>query len=331
MTAIRIGVLGCAGVTDYAILDPARQEGHIEVVAVASRDAQRAAHWAAQRGVARNYGSYDALLTAGGFDAVYVPLPNALHAEWSIKALQAGYPVLCEKPVASNAAQASHMAQVARQTGRALVEAFHWRHHPFVQHMMQVIRSGELGALRRVDGQFRVLSAAVTDDNIRTSYELGGGALMDQGCYCISLARHVIGKEPRQVISAHGTRRSTEVDDGMIAELEFPDGIRAAIDVSMRADGDCHSCSARVEGERGVLTVTNPFLTALGCRLTLETASGTRTVYESNTPTYIYQARDFAAFIRGERREAITSVEDSVANMKVIDAIYIAAGMKLRP
>jgi predicted dehydrogenase len=327
---VRLGVLGCAGVTDYAILYPAREEGALSVVAVASRDARRAVAWAAERGIAASYGSYDALLAAGGFDAVYVPLPNALHCEWAIKALRAGYPVLCEKPLASNAAQAAEMVAVSRETGQPLVEAFHWRHHPFVARMMEIVRSGELGRLRRIDGNFRVLMQAVSDDNIRTSYELGGGALMDQGCYCISLARHVVGAEPLRVISAQARRRSDEIDDAMIAELEFPDGIRARIDVSMRAEGDSHSCLARIEGEQGVLTVTNPYLTMLGCRLTVETAAGSRTVMEDRTATYIYQARDFAALVRGERPPAILPVEDGVANMAVIDAIYMAAGMKPR-
>src|SRR5690606_16634605 len=145
----------------------------------------------------RAYPTYESLLASPDVDAIYNPLPNALHGPWTIRALEAGKHVLCEKPLASNADEAVRMAEVAARTGKRLVEAFHWRYHPLAERMRQIVASGELGRLREVSSYFCV--PLVLPRDIRFDYALGGGATMDLGCYAIHQMRHLVGGEPEVV------------------------------------------------------------------------------------------------------------------------------------
>src|SRR5512143_3841429 len=153
-TPLRIGILGAARIAPMALVRPARQVPEAAILAVAARDPVRAQKFAHTHGIARVHPSYDALLADPEIDAVYNPLPNSLHCEWTIRALEAGKHVLCEKPLASNAAEAERMAAVAQQTGRVLVEAFHWRYHPLAARMRAILDSGELGTLRHIETHF---------------------------------------------------------------------------------------------------------------------------------------------------------------------------------
>ena len=184
---IRIGILGAARIAPQALIRPARSQANVEIVAVAARDRDRAAAFAGKHGIPRVHDSYEALLADPEIDAVYNPLPNSLHAEWTIRALQAGKHVLCEKPMAANADEAAEMAKVADETGLVLFEAFHYRYHPLALRAKAIIDAGEIGALRHIDAQFCTLMLRPND--IRLRYDLGGGALMDLGCYTINMIR----------------------------------------------------------------------------------------------------------------------------------------------
>src|SRR5205823_1392444 len=151
MDRVRIGTLGAARITPAALIKPAKETPEVDVVAAAARDEARAEKLAARHGIGRVHASYDALLADPEVDAVYNPLPNALHAEWTIKALEAGKHVLCEKPFTSNAAEAELVAKTAEATGLVVMEAFHWRYHPLAARVLDIVGSGELGELRRVE------------------------------------------------------------------------------------------------------------------------------------------------------------------------------------
>ena len=196
-TPIRIGILGAASIAPMALIRPARRVPDAVVAAVAARDEARAARFADKHGIARVHPSYAALLADPEPDAIYNPLPNSLHCEWTLRALEAGKHVLCEKPLASNAEEAERMAKAATNAGRVLVEAFHWRYHPLADRMREIVTSGELGPIRHVEASFCV--PMIRRGDIRYRWDLGGGATMDLGCYAINMVRTLAGAEPEVV------------------------------------------------------------------------------------------------------------------------------------
>src|SRR5258707_5209481 len=174
---LRIGILGAARITPMALIRPALAVPEVVVAGVAAREPQRAGDFAIKHHVERAYPSYAAMLAAKDIEAIYNPLPNALHCEWTIRALDAGKHVLCEKPIAANAAEAERMAEAATRNDRVLVEAFHYRYHPLAARMKEIVESGELGALRDIETNFCIPLPMRGD--IRYNYALGGGATMD--------------------------------------------------------------------------------------------------------------------------------------------------------
>lgn len=193
---MRMGIIGAAGITARALVEPARSVDGVEICAIAARDPARAEAFAQQHGIKTVYRTYSELLEDGSLDAVYIPLANSLHAEWATAALEAGRHVLCEKPLASNADQAVAMVDAAERSNRLLIEAMHWRYHPVASRMIELGRS--VGPVRRVEARF---SISVPTDNIRFDLELAGGSFMDLGCYCVHMVRTVVGAEP-EVLSA---------------------------------------------------------------------------------------------------------------------------------
>ncbi len=322
---LRIGILGAARIAPMALVRPARQVPEASVVAVAARDPARARTFAAKRGIPRVHASYDELVADPEIDAVYNPLPNGLHCEWTIKALEAGKHVLCEKPMASNAAEAERMAEAAEKTGRVLVEAFHWQYHPLAARMKEIVEGGELGPVRHIEA--RLCFPLIKPGDIRFRFELGGGATMDAGCYAVSILRFLAGAEP-EVTHAHALLSSPEVDRRMEADFRFEDGRTGRIVCSLFSRSLLR-VSASVRGDRGELSVLNPVAPHLYHRLRLRTPRGTSTERVRGDATYTHQLRAFVAAVRGEK-PALTGARDAVANMRVIDAIYTAAGLKLR-
>ncbi|MBU1374858.1 MAG: Gfo/Idh/MocA family oxidoreductase [Alphaproteobacteria bacterium] len=323
---VRIGILGCAHIVKAVLIDPATVVPEIALVAVASRDADRAAAYAADHGMARSYGDYQALLDDPEVEVVYNPLPNSLHAEWTVRALQAGKAVFCEKPLANNAAEARRMVEAADAAGLPLIEAFHYRHHPVARFIDQTIRSGALGPLRRLEARLNIKSARLTDDNIRFQPELGGGSTMDLGAYCINMLRRCVGEEPT-VVAATPTLHSPQIDVSMRATLAFPGGATATFECSHRAEA--FETWLVVEGERGTLRCDNPFLPPPGTTVTVETGGQTRTTRFDDPATYVFQARALADVIRNGA-PILTPGSDGIANMTVIDAVYRKAGLAMR-
>src|SRR3954463_7101819 len=230
MSSVRLGVLGAARIAPAAVVKPARNSTEAEVVAIAARDRSRADAFAAKHGIPRVLESYADLLADPDIDAIYNPLPNGLHAEWTIAALEAGKHVLCEKPFTSNAQEAEAVSAVADRTGLVVMEAFHYRYHPLAKRMREIVESRELGTLRRVEAALCFPLPKFSD--IRYQYDLAGGATMDAGTYTVHMAR-LLGREEPEVVSAYPKLKSVDVDRAMRAELKFPSGHTGRITCSM--------------------------------------------------------------------------------------------------
>jgi predicted dehydrogenase len=191
---VRIGILGAARIASSALIKPARGNSEVVVAAVAARDVSRAQAFATKHGIARVHDSYEALIADPDLDAIYNPLPIALHGRWTRAALDAGKHVLCEKPFTANAAEAREVADLAAESERVVMEGFHYRYHPCALRVDEIIASGELGELQRVEGEWCFWVRKSSD--IRYNYSLGGGALMDSGCYAVDMVRRFGGSTP---------------------------------------------------------------------------------------------------------------------------------------
>jgi len=322
---LRIGLLGAARIAPNALIYPARHVDMVEIAAIAARDPQKAQTFATAHHIPRVHDSYAALLADPTIDAIYNPLPNHLHAEWTIRALQAGKHVLCEKPIAANAIEAERMAQTADATGLVLMEAFHTLYHPLAARMKAIMDSGELGTIRHVDVQFCTLMWRWWD--IRLHYGLAGGATMDLGCYAIRLLRFLLDAEP-EVIRAQAHCFTPQVDRWMTADLRFPQGVTGSFTCAFLSR-KLIRITARVTGDKGELRVINPILPQLYHRLAVQTANGKRTEQLPSASTYIHQLQAFVQAIQN-KIPPLTDGHDGVANMRVIDAVYAKSGLQPR-
>jgi predicted dehydrogenase len=308
-----------------ALIKPAQRNADVAVVAVAARDGARARVFAAKHGIARVHETYETLIEDPEIDAIYNPLPNGLHGRWTRAALAAGKHVLCEKPFTANAAEAREIAELAATSDRVVMEAFHYRYHPLALRVEEIIASGELGELRRVEAALCFPLPMFSD--IRYIYSLAGGALMDAGCYAVHMVRTFGGSTP-EVVSAHAKLHDPQIDRAMTAELRFTGGHTGRVRCSMWS-WRLLEISAHVVGDRGALKLFNPVAPHLLNRLSIRSADGKRVERFPRRASYAYQLDAFAgAVLRGEPVK--TPPSDAVENMVVIDAIYRAAGLPLR-
>src|SRR5262245_58358929 len=230
---IRFGTLGAAAITPRALINPCIDEPRASVYAIAARDRQRAEAFARYARIRHVLADYQAVIEHPKIDAIYIPLPISEHHEWTIKALEAGKHVLCEKSFASNAAEAQEMADMAAKTGRVVMDAFHYRYHPLFIRAKHVIDSGEIGDVREVRAVFDL--PVTGTDNIRMNYRTAGGVTMDIGCYPISWVRHITGLEPID-IEARAEVGPPDVDVWLEARMQLPGGIVAHTSGDMRSD-----------------------------------------------------------------------------------------------
>ena len=230
LTPLRIGILGCANIAKQFARDVA-DSPRVSVQAVASRDLSKAQQFAQSFHIARAHGSYEALLADAALDAIYLPLPNSLHAEWAIRAMQAGKHVLCEKPLALNREEVTRMFEVARQHGVMLLESYPYWFQPQTRDLLACLRHDKIGEVRSVQASFG-FTLGNPDTNIRMQPDLGGGALLDAGSYPLSLIRLVMGCAPERVM-AHANWAATGVDISLMATLFYADGRRAQMSCAM--------------------------------------------------------------------------------------------------
>jgi len=308
---VRWGLLSTARI-NRAVLAGVRQTDRAEVVAVASREQQRADDYAREHGIERAHGSYEALLDDPDVEVIYVSLPNSLHVEWSVRALEAGKHVLCEKPFDRGPREVERAFDAADQAGRLLMEAFMYRHHPQTKKLQEVVAAGAIGELRHLRSSF-----SFTLDNpedVRLAPELDGGSLMDVGCYCLSISRLLAG-EPEQVF---GLQRSgtTGVDLGFVGVLEFPGGVLGEFHCAF----DLPDASGlEAIGSEGQVFVPEPFR----CEDPHLDLNGERIDVE-DMDRYQLQAENFSAAIRGEA-EPLLGRKDAVGQARAIDALYRSA------
>ena len=318
---LRIGCLGAARIAPSALIRPASKSSSATVSAVAARDPARARSFARKHGIPRVYDTYQDLVEADDVDAVYIPLPNGLHGQWTLEALKAGKHVLCEKPFTANQAEAERVA-AAVPANLVVMEAFHWRYHPLAARVLDIIASGELGAVHRVEAALCFPLPRWKD--IRWQLELAGGALMDAGCYPVHIVRTFASAEPT-VTNAKVRQRTPGVDRWTQAELRFPDGVSGRITTSMWSSSFLRM-AAKVIGESGTLSVFNPQMPQVFNRLTVRSANGNRHERVPGGPTYGYQLEAFVSAVRTGGGN-LTPPSDSIANMAVIDGIYRTAGL----
>jgi len=322
---IRIGILGAAAIVPGAITGPVQSVPEVQVTAIAARDPKRAEIFAGRHHIPHVHKTYDDLLSDPDIDAIYNPLPNGLHAEWTIRALRAGKHVLCEKPFASNAKEAMEMAKAAQETGKVLSEGFAYRYHPLAARMKAVMTSGEIGKIQRIEASFGFLLPTLS--NIRYHYDLAGGSLMDAGCYPISLVRFLAGAEPT-VTYAKARTIKPQVDSRVEADLYFPNDIKAHIVCDMLSP-KLFDSFVKIQGDAGEMKVLNPYHPHWFHWMMLRTSKGTQRGQITGDNVYALQLRAFAKAIR-EGTSLSTDANDAVNNMRVIDAVYEKAGLALR-
>ena len=312
--ALRWGILSTANITDK-LLDSGTDQ---QFVAVASRDAARAQAHAREKGIARAHGSYEALLADPDVDAIYNPLPNALHVEWSIRALQAGRHVLCEKPFSRRPEDVERAFDVAEREGRVLAEAFMWRHHPQVARARELLDGGAIGELRIIRAHFAFKAA--DPDDIRLQAELDGGGLMDVGSYCVSGCRTLAGAEPERawaelIPGGHG------VDVALAATLRFPGDVLAHFDCGLSYPG---GSLLTASGTEGSFALADPWH-GNDAVIELRRADGTvERIDAGPANSYALELADFEAAVRGER-PPLLGRDDAIGQARTIAALYTSA------
>ncbi len=317
-TKIRWGILSTAKIGVVKVI-PAMQQGqHCEIAAISSRDLNEAKRVALTLGIPKAYGSYEDLLSDSEIDAVYIPLPNHLHVEWAIKAMEAGKHVLLEKPVGLSSKQAESLIQVSKRKPQLkIMEAFMYRHHPQWRKARKMVEDGHIGKLKTIQSIFSYYN---TDpNNIRQNPDFGGGGLMDIGCYCISLSRFIFGQEPKRVNGIVEFDPKFKTDRMASGTLDFSTGTST------------FTCSTQlmpfqrvnIFGEKGVIEIEIPFNTPPDkpTRLWLNTTEKTEEITFDICDQYTIQGDLFSKAIL-DNVQVPTPIEDALNNMLVIEAVF---------
>ncbi len=316
---LRWGVLSTANIGRKAVIPALQASPTNTVVAVASRAADAAEALAAEAGAARAHASYADLLDDDDVQAVYIPLPNALHADWTVRAAEAGKHVLCEKPLAASAAAAVRMHAAADAAGVHLMEAFMYRHHPRTRHLLDLVHGGALGEIRWIRASF---SFAVRDPaNVRLSAELAGGALMDVGCYGVDVSRALAGREPTEA-QAHATWAPSGVDESLVGSLRFEGGLVAQIACSLAAH---RTETVEVVGSEGRATVARAFLPGVeACEIVLHRdGRAAEPIPFEGVDQYRLMVESFERSVRNGETPALG--QDGARNLRAIEGLLASA------
>jgi predicted dehydrogenase len=312
------GVLGCAGIAEKAFIPAVRESRNGVLAGIAARDEARAKAWADRFGFLKSHRTYQELVEDPRIDAIYNPLPNDLHAEWSIRAMRAGKHVLCEKPMAMNALEVRAMIEAAESGGVLLMEGFMYKFHPQIEKTLALIREGKIGEVRSVHSSF-TFQFEQAGSNYRWFPAMGGGALYDVGCYPISLARRVHGAEPLSVFARARVDPATGVDMTTAAVLEFPGGRFAQCDSSFESHFQSRLLAV---GSEGTLRLDRAF-SAKDFDTAIEIIKGDRTesVRVPQADMFILMAEHFGDAVL-EKTPLRYPAGDALDNMQVIDACF---------
>ncbi|KAF8216898.1 NAD(P)-binding protein [Mycena galopus ATCC 62051] len=347
---LKFGVLGAAAIAPSALIAPAKSHPEAVVYAVAARSKERATAFAKEHKIEKVFGGpngYQELIDDPEIDAIYNPLPNGLHFEWTMKALAAGKHVLLEKPAANTAEEARQMFELAESKGLVLLEAFHYRFHPVAHRVKAIIESGELGAVKSTSTALSLPGWVLNlkADDIRFNYSLGGGGLMDMGCYTISSMRYFAGGDPTSVLSVKHDLQSPQIDRKTVATFALPGGITSTIlcDLSspwtLKVIPSMPNLSAIIKCEKGEIKVMNYIMPTLYHSITVTSGGKTRVEKAYTFPdlgepwwtTYRYQLEAFVNKVKGRKPHAWITKEDSIKNMEAIESVYAKTGLGSRP
>ncbi|MGZ4321289.1 MAG: Gfo/Idh/MocA family protein [Solirubrobacteraceae bacterium] len=312
---IRWGIMSTARINSK-FLEGARQSSALEILAVASRERETAERYAAENGIERAYGGYDALLADPDVDAVYISLPNSMHVEWSVRALEAGKHVLCEKPLGRRAADVNRAFDVADREGRLLMEAFMYRHNPQTRRLVELVRDGAVGRVRLIRSAFSFAEADPA--NVRLTTALDGGALMDVGCYCVSGSRLIAG-EPQRV-GAEQVAGGDGVDIVLAATMRFADDVLAHFDAGLALNT---RDELEVVGDEGSLFLDDPWH-CLEPVIEMRRHDTCERIEIEVVNSYRLEAENMSAAIRGEA-PLLLDRADALGQARTIEALYEAA------
>ena len=322
---LRWGLLSTANI-NKALITPLRASTRNILTSVASRSQASADAYAQEWKIERAFGSYEAMLADPDVDVIYNPLPNHLHAEWTIRAMEAGKHVLCEKPMGLSTAEVDAIEAIALKTGKVVAEAFMYRHHPQTLQAKELVQSGRIGQLQAIRGAFTF--SMKTDTNIRLVPEMGGGSIWDVGCYPISYTRFIVGAEPLEVFGQQFTGKSG-VDESFFGQLKFPGDIYAQFDSGFRSPFRTH---IEIVGSEGTLTVPSPFKPGLDEHIILNCNGQVESIPVASQELYIGEVEDMADCILLGKKQRM-SLADSRANTATIVALLESAktGLVVKP
>jgi D-xylose 1-dehydrogenase (NADP+, D-xylono-1,5-lactone-forming) len=312
---VRWGILSTAHI-NRLVIPPGKASDKVDLIAVASRDSERAREYAQVWAIERSYGSYEALLADSDIEAVYISLPNSLHCQWSIRALEAGKHVLCEKPLGRRAAEVEEAFAVAQRTGRILMEAFMYRHNPQTSELKRLVEEGAIGDLRLVRAAFSFTMA--DPENVRMLPDVEGGGLMDVGCYCVSGCRLLAG-EPEHVYGAQ-VIGPTGVDVVFAATMRFKEGVVGQFDCGLVLP---ERDELEAIGNGGSIFLDDPWH-ARQPVLELRRDGDVERIELDQTDSYGLELENLSDAIRG-RGEPLLGRDDAVGQARVIEALYRAA------
>ncbi len=314
---IRWGVLSTANIGRKRVIPAIQQSSNGEVVAVASRSLDKAKAFAAEAGISTAYGSYDDLIHDPNIDAIYNPLPNSEHVMWSIRCAEAGKPVLCEKPLARNAADSQQMVDAFTNRNILFAEAFMYRFHPRIQRVHEMLMAGAVGELHTLAAAFSFVIQQ--EENIRLNQSLAGGALRDVGCYCVNILRLMTGEEPENVAAFATIGEQSQVDETLAGLLQFPSGVMGHFDCSLRTQY-AHFCDIR--GTEGRILLENSFVPQPNDTTTIRYWHGNEYEEIAIAPAnhYTLMAEDFADALLNQRPPRFMP-QDGIQNMRVIDRL----------
>lgn len=360
---LRFGILGTAKICRIALVSPASNHPETVVYAIASRDEQRAKEHAEKWGIGKSYGGphgYQSLIDDPNVDVVYVPLPNGLHFEWTMKALSAGKHVLVEKPICDTADEARQMFELAERKGVVLMEGFHYRFHPAIQRAKAILDSGELGPIKNLSASMSLPKGMNKTGDNRNNFTLGGGATMDIGCYAIGCIRHLASSEPTAVLSATSTRHAKPTPDEELidvctrATLSFPNDVTGTIYADLEKPGwgpfglipSMADGGVIVKCERGELNLNNFFMPFFYHSITVRVedvngkikervekayAFGDGRKEEESWTTFRHQLDAYVDKVKGRTPKTWIYKEDSIGNITWIENVYEKTGLGSRP
>jgi D-xylose 1-dehydrogenase (NADP+, D-xylono-1,5-lactone-forming) len=314
---LKWGMLSTARI-NKALFTPLRISKRNQLLAVASRSQEKAEAYAKEKKIPRAYGSYETLLADPEIDVIYNPLPNHLHAEWTIKAVEAGKHVLCEKPLAISLDEVDAMAAAAKKHGKVVAEAFMYRTHPQTLRVKEIVDSGQLGRIKTVHGSFTFMMT--NQDDIRWKPEWGGGGLWDIGCYPLSYTRSVLGAEPLEVFGWQ-VIGPTGVDEVFAAQLRFPGDVLAQFDCSIQVP---FHVFMEIVGDEGTLNIPHPFNPGASETIYLSRDGATKAIPVKGPDTYLGEVEDMADAVLLGKPPRI-SLADSRANVAAILALFKSA------